>query len=102
MVKKLLKENFDRNVGSGTVMVDFYADWCAPCKKQAHVLENLVQKLDSKAKIYKVNIDESRDLASQYNVTSIPTILLFKDGKVVNSMVGYKTEAVLLGAIERA
>ena len=62
----------------------------------------MLEKLDSKAKIYKVNIDESRDLASQYNVTSIPTILLFKDGKVVNSMVGYKTEAVLLGAIERA
>ena len=101
MVKKLLKENFDRNVGNGTVLVDFYADWCGPCKRQAPVLESLAQKLDSKARVYKVNIDESRDLASQYNVTSIPTILLFKDGKVINSMVGYKTEAALLGAIER-
>ena len=102
MVKKLLKENFDKNIGAGTVIVDFYADWCGPCRRQAPVLENVARQLDSKARVYKVNIDESRDLASQYNVTSIPTILLFKDGKVVNSMVGYKTEAALLGAVEKA
>ena len=102
MVKKLLKENLDKNIGAGTVIVDFYADWCAPCRRQAPVLENVARQLDSKARVYKVNIDESQDLASQYNVTSIPTILLFKDGKVVNSMVGYKTEAALLGAVEKA
>jgi|7_EtaG_2_1085326.scaffolds.fasta_scaffold00802_4 thioredoxin 1 len=101
MVKKLLSENFQRNVGDGAAIVDFYADWCGPCKRQAPIMENIARRIGPDAKVYKVNVDESAELASRYNVTSIPTILIFKDGKVVESMVGLKSESALLGALER-
>ena len=101
MVKKLLNENFQRNVNDGAVIVDFYADWCGPCKRQAPIMESVARRAGPGAKVYKVNIDESTEVASRYNVTSIPTILFFKDGRVVESMVGLKSESVLLDALER-
>ncbi len=71
------------------VLVDFYADWCGPCKLAEPILENLAQDYQNKAKIAKVNVDQYPQIASKYQVMSIPTTILFKDGKEVARQVGF-------------
>lgn len=70
------------------VLVDFYASWCGPCKMIAPVVEELSNELQGKAKIVKVDIDEADDVVNQYNIRSVPTLMFFKDGKVVDQIVG--------------
>lgn len=71
------------------VVVDFYADWCGPCQTMAPVLENLAQEhKNSKVKFVKVNVDENQELAGRYGVFSIPTLIFFKDGKIISQTVG--------------
>ena len=84
------KDNFDSEVKNSEipVLLDFWADWCMPCKMVAPVLEELSSEYDGKLKIGKVDVDKEQDLASQYNVVSIPTLLLVKGGEVVKQQVG--------------
>lgn len=84
------KDNFDSEVKNSEipVLLDFWADWCMPCKMVAPVLEELSTEYDGKLKIGKVDVDKEQDLASQYNVVSIPTLLLVKGGEVVKQQVG--------------
>lgn len=70
------------------VLVDFYADWCGPCKMMAPVIDELATEYNGKVKVGKMNVDENQDIAQQYNIMSIPTIILFKDGKVAETLVG--------------
>lgn len=70
------------------VIVDFWAEWCVPCKMIHPILDKIADEHDGKIKIAKVNVDQEGDIASQYNIISIPTLLLFKDGTVVNQQVG--------------
>lgn len=70
------------------VIVDFYADWCGPCKMMAPIIDQLATEYEGKVKIGKVNTDENRGVASKYNIMSIPTILFIKDGQVVETTVG--------------
>ena len=70
------------------VLVDFWAEWCGPCKMIAPVLDELSVEMTGKIKIAKVNVDENRDLATQFSIRSIPTLLVFKDGQVKGQMVG--------------
>ena len=85
-----MAENFEKEVlnEKGTVLVDFFADWCGPCKMMAPVLEELQGK-HGDVKVCKVNVDKNSDLAAKYGVMSIPTLLVFKDGGLVNQSVGY-------------
>lgn len=87
---KLTKENFDAEVMESKipVLVDFYADWCGPCKMMAPVLDGLAAEANGKYKVAKLNIDEEMEIAMRYRVMSIPTFLVFKDGKVVSTAVG--------------
>jgi len=80
------------------VIVDFFSEWCGPCKMMEPVLEKLSTE-HKELKIVKVNVDEAQDLASEYNVMSIPTLYVFKDGAVAKQMVGFQSEASLLAAV---
>ncbi len=81
---------FDARVidGKETALVDFYADWCMPCKMFGPVLDSLADELSGKVKCYKINVDKDAEVAARYNVMSIPTVVLFKEGKKADSFTG--------------
>ena len=94
-------KNFDAEVVKSTtpVLVDFWAEWCGPCKMIAPVIEELSSELQGKMKVGKVNVDEEQDLAGQFNVMSIPTLLVFKGGKPVDQIVGAMPKDRLLAKL---
>ncbi|WP_378953814.1 thioredoxin [Pelosinus sp. sgz500959] len=83
------------------VLVDFWAPWCGPCKMVAPELEAVAEEYEDKAIVAKINVDEQQQLASQYDVMSIPTLLILKDGKEVNRLVGYRPRKDLMDAIDK-
>lgn len=95
---KLSSENFEKEVlkSEKPVLVDFYADWCGPCNAMAPVIEELATELDGKAKVGKINVDENSDIAVEYNVMSIPTLIIFKNGKEEKRLVGLRDKEELL------
>ncbi|MBL7012550.1 MAG: thioredoxin, partial [Kiritimatiellales bacterium] len=94
-VKELTVDNFKETIASGTVLVDFWAPWCGPCKMQAPILDKVAEQIGDKAVIAKVNVDEAAPLAAEYGVRSIPTLILFKDGKKVQDFIGVQQEPAL-------
>jgi len=91
---ELTADNFKDTVAEGVTLVDFWAPWCGPCRMIAPVIEELAEDYDGKAKICKVNTDEQPSIAGEYGIRSIPTILFFKDGELVDQMVGAAGKAV--------
>lgn len=87
---KATSENFEQEVlaSSEPVLVDFWATWCGPCRMEAKVIEGLLEKRPD-LKVAKVNVDEEGDLAEEYGITAIPTLLLIKDGEIADQSVGY-------------
>lgn len=87
----LNKSNFRKEVleHQGLVLVDFWADWCGPCKMLAPVIHEVAERNAGTVKVGKVNVDEALELAREYHIASIPTLILFKDGKPVKQSVGY-------------
>ena len=98
MELKLSSENFKEEVlnSEKPVLVDFYADWCGPCNVMAPVIEELAKELEGKAKVGKINVDENSDIAVEYNVMSIPTLIVFKNGKEEKRLVGLRDKEELL------
>ena len=96
------EKNFNDEVikSSLPVLVDFWAEWCAPCRMIAPILDEMVEEFQGKLKIAKVNVDEAGELAAKYSVMSIPTLLVFKNGQVVNQMVGAMSKDQLLSKIK--
>ncbi len=92
--------NFDSEISKGVALVDFYADWCGPCKMMSPVLEELAGQMSGKVKIVKIDIEAAPSTTEKYEVTSIPTIILFKEGKEVNKVVGVKNKDALRAMIE--
>lgn len=82
------------------VLVDFYAEWCGPCKMMASILQTVAGKLNGKAKILKVDIDKNRTAATKYNVQSVPTLILFKNGQIKWRQSGVLSESQLISTIE--
>lgn len=89
-IAKLTEDTFKKGVESGVTLVDFYADWCGPCRMLAPVLEKVAKELHGKANIKQLDIDRAQQVTSSYQVTSIPTLILFKDGKEVGRLVGLR------------
>ena len=98
MKLKLSSENFKEEVlnSEKPVLVDFYADWCGPCNAMSPVIEELAKELEGKAKVGKINVDENSDIAVEYNVMSIPTLIVFKNGKEEKRLVGLRDKEELL------
>ncbi|MFZ0565674.1 MAG: thioredoxin [Chlamydiales bacterium] len=90
LIKPLNEENFDEGVSEGVVLVDFYADWCGPCRMLTPVVEDLAQEMAGKIVVAKVDTDQSVNVAAKFEVTSIPTLILFKNGEVAKRVVGLK------------
>lgn len=95
---ELYKETFEQEVLQSdiTVLVDFWATWCGPCKMIAPIVKEIADEYDGKILVGKVNVDEEPDLTMQYNVSSIPTLMVFKNGQLVNKAVGYREKDEIL------
>ena len=100
-VKAFNEGNFEEEVlkTEGTVLVDFYADWCGPCKMMSPIIDELAEELEG-VKVGKVNVDNNQDLAMQYNVMSIPTIMVFKNGQISQTFVGVTDKEALKQAVK--
>ena len=97
-IKILTNKNFKTVVRSGTVLVDFWAPWCGPCKMIAPTLNEIAEENDSFT-IAKVNVDQQQQLAQKYNIRNIPTMIIFKDGKVYKRLTGVKSKKAILSEI---
>jgi thioredoxin 1 len=100
MAVVVTKDNFTENVAQGVSLLDFWAPWCGPCKMQLPIVEELSEELKGQATIAKVNVDEQPELASQFGVMSIPTLILFKDGQPVDKLVGLQSKESLKTKIQ--
>lgn len=102
-ITTLTQSNFTTEVLQSThpVLVDFWAEWCGPCKMLAPILDELAEEYSGKVRIAKVNIDEYQELAAQYGIRSIPTLLLFKQGQVAEQLVGLRSKKDLKASFDR-
>lgn len=98
----LEKHNFQQEVlaSDKPVLVDFWASWCMPCRMLSPMVDAIAEELAGKVKVCKVNVDEQPELAEQYRVMSIPTLLVFKEGRLVDSSVGVKPKAAILNMLK--
>lgn len=101
LIEHLTAQNFAHKTKNGVVLVDFWADWCMPCKMMAPILNEVAEATDGTATIYKLNVDEQQQVAAQYGIRSIPTMILFKDGKEVERIVGVKSKEAVIASINK-
>lgn len=104
MEYRFTEENFDAEVlGSDTpVLVDFYADWCGPCKMMMPVVEKMAEAYEGKVKVGKLNVDENNAIAAKYGIMSIPSFIVFKNGEVLSSNTGAMSQANLAKMLDEA
>jgi thioredoxin 1 len=99
----LTKDNFEQEVISSDkpVLVDFWAQWCGPCRAVAPIMDELAGEFDGKAKIGKINVDEQGELAAKFRIMSIPTVMLFKDGQMVEKVIGARSKAEFAALLQK-
>jgi thioredoxin 1 len=102
LIEHLTAQNFDHKTKKGVVLVDFWADWCMPCKMMAPILNDVAEATDGTATIYKLNVDEQQQIAAQFGIRSIPTMILFQDGKEVERIIGVKSKEAVIASINKA
>ncbi|RLI80217.1 thioredoxin [Archaeoglobales archaeon] len=102
-MKNVGKDEFDELIEKDKlVVVDFYADWCMPCRYVAPILEKLEKEFDGSVEFAKVNVDDNAELARRYNISAIPTLIMFYKGKILNSFIGALPENMLRDEIKKA
>ncbi len=97
--QELTSADFDEAIKNGVTLVDFWAEWCGPCRMMVPILEELAEEYEGKVKVRKVNVDVEPDLAARYDVMAIPTLLVFKEGEVQKKFVGVTVKRDLVAAI---
>ncbi|MGB9681979.1 MAG: thioredoxin [bacterium] len=99
--KELTEKDFDQEIlnSSIPVIVDFWAEWCMPCKMLSPIVEEVAREMSDKIKAVKVNVDENPNLAIRYNIQAIPTLLIFKGGSVVSEIIGYVSKKTLVNKL---
>ena len=95
------EKNFNEKISKGVVVVDFFANWCGQCRMMAPILEDVAKELGEKVNVYKVDVDESENLARKYGIMSIPSIFIFKNGEVVDKTVGLMMKDVMVDRIKK-
>ncbi|HIS29679.1 MAG TPA: thioredoxin [Candidatus Avamphibacillus intestinigallinarum] len=100
-IENVTDANFADKTSKGLVLADFWAPWCGPCKMIAPVLEEIDSEEEDKVQIVKLDVDDNQETASKYGVMSIPTLLLFKDGEVVDQVVGFQPKEALVELINK-
>lgn len=102
IIKVINEEEFNNDIenGSGIAVVDFFATWCGPCKMLAPVLQQVADEIGSKANFAKVDIDQSMNLAKKFSVSTVPTLMIFKDGNPVEILVGFMPKETLISKID--
>ncbi len=101
-IPELTSQSFNDAVAEGVTLTDFWAEWCGPCKMIAPMIDELAAEYDGKAKVGKINIDNEPDLAVRFNVNSIPTLLIIKDGEEVNRFIGVTPKSEIADALDGA
>ena len=101
-IKKIEEKDFDSAIASGVTLVDFYADWCGPCRMLAPVLDQVSQDVKGKAIVAKVDIDQAQKVTEDLQITSVPTLILFKNGKEVKRIVGLRDADFIKGFVLEA
>jgi thioredoxin 1 len=100
-ISHVTDQNFNTETSDGLVLADFWAPWCGPCKMIAPVLEEIDSEMNNDVKIVKLDVDENQETAGKFGVMSIPTLLLFKNGEVVDQVVGFQPKEALVELINK-
>lgn len=95
MINIIESDKFKDEIKNGVVVVDFFATWCSPCKMLSPILEELQEELKDEVKIIKVDVDSSADLASEYDISSIPALMILKDGEKKDSLIGFSPKEII-------
>lgn len=95
MVKQINSDEFKEVIKEGKVVVDLFATWCGPCKMLSPILDEISEEITT-TKFYKIDVDDNEDIAREYNVMSIPTVLVFENGELINTIVGLKSREFLV------
>ena len=101
VVTVITDQNFDKTIKKGVVLVDFWAVWCRPCRMQAPIIEEIAKEYKGKAKMCKLDVDQNKIVSNKYNIVNIPTLMIFKDGKMVEKFVGMQQKAVITAALDK-
>lgn len=102
MINVFNEENFEEQVlnSDKTTIVDFYADWCGPCKMMSPIIDSIAEEKSDSLKVGKVNVDENQELAMKYNIMSIPTVLIFKNGNISKTFIGVTSKEEILESLK--
>ena len=101
MLSDIVDSQFEERTSEGLVLVDFWAPWCGPCRMQTPIIEELAEEMDGQVEFFKMNVDEESETAKSFGIMSIPTLIVKKDGEVVEKLVGFHDKARLTDILNK-